>query len=497
MTPGAPGAPLEINAQGGSQICVPRDLSQAATYVLLEQEDWFEDEIRFLRSWLRPGMRAMDVGANYGVYTASMARSVGPSGRVWSFEPTTAAGDLLRRTLDLNGYAHVELSPAAISDRVGSVAFATGRDSELNRIARDDMPAGTTSRIAAVTLDHLASLQDISGADFLKIDVEGHEPQVIAGGAGFFSTQLPLVMLEVMANGRLETRALNQLAEMEYRFFRLVPGLNVLAPVNRSELDSFQLNLFACRQSRAEALAAEDRLTPVDAASPASPEENAWEGFLQTAPYAGNFARLWPERAGVNASSGTRLYFDGLSSYAHCRDLRRSASERLSWLRRAFGRVQLAIEQQDTLPRAITRARIAWDLGLREVAAHGLHQAAMRLRGDGVGAGEEREPFLAPSLRYEKLAAVAALPEWLECAVLEQFEKARAHSSLYGGENTLAVLEPVFARSFRSPESERRRQLRRMSTADQSGPEAHPLLCRASDENLNPGYWCPGISRSG
>jgi hypothetical protein len=45
--------------------------------VLLEQEDWFEKEIAFVRRLLRSGMRAVDIGANYGTYTLAMARAVG------------------------------------------------------------------------------------------------------------------------------------------------------------------------------------------------------------------------------------------------------------------------------------------------------------------------------------------------------------------------------------------------------------------------------------
>jgi hypothetical protein len=42
--------------------------------VLIEQEDWFEKEICFVRRLLQPGMRAADIGANYGTCTLAMAR---------------------------------------------------------------------------------------------------------------------------------------------------------------------------------------------------------------------------------------------------------------------------------------------------------------------------------------------------------------------------------------------------------------------------------------
>lgn len=38
----APGQLLTLNVRGGARICVPADINQITTYILLEQEDWFE-----------------------------------------------------------------------------------------------------------------------------------------------------------------------------------------------------------------------------------------------------------------------------------------------------------------------------------------------------------------------------------------------------------------------------------------------------------------------
>ena len=70
---------LYVRVKGGGEICVPA--SSMSAYVLLEQEDWFEKEIAFVRRMLRPGMRVIDIGANYGTYTLAMARAVGLEGK--------------------------------------------------------------------------------------------------------------------------------------------------------------------------------------------------------------------------------------------------------------------------------------------------------------------------------------------------------------------------------------------------------------------------------
>lgn len=75
----------------GVRIVVPDSLNLITPYVLLEQQDWFEDEIKFLRGMLKPGQKVIDIGANYGVYTLSMAHAVGATGCVWAFEPASRA----------------------------------------------------------------------------------------------------------------------------------------------------------------------------------------------------------------------------------------------------------------------------------------------------------------------------------------------------------------------------------------------------------------------
>ncbi|MBK7673942.1 MAG: hypothetical protein IPJ27_03790 [Candidatus Accumulibacter sp.] len=48
------------------RVVVPDSLDLITPYVLLEQQDWFEDEIKFLRHLLQPGQKVIDIGANYG-----------------------------------------------------------------------------------------------------------------------------------------------------------------------------------------------------------------------------------------------------------------------------------------------------------------------------------------------------------------------------------------------------------------------------------------------
>jgi len=478
---------LVLNVRGGARLCVPAEIGQITPYVLLEQEDWFEEEIRFVRRWLRPGMRAIDVGASYGTYTMAMARSVGDGGRVWAFEPTPRTADYLQLSLDLNDCANVSLNRAAVSDRAGTVAFAAGARSELNAVSAADGALADHLQVRAVTLDQMAADLGWGAIDFVKLDVEGHEIEAISGGAAFFASNSPLVMFEIGLYDQDRQRALlGRLAAMGYEFFHLLPGPLVLAPFDPSEpADRYLINLFACKADRARQLAAGGFLVQSGAIEFPAPPADAWASYAHSAPYARDLAGGWPSSTGLAAGGGA--YLEGLAAFAHSRDAGRSARERLGSLNHAFHCVAQALDASDTVARRMSNARLAWELGWRSDALKALGHAASRLL--AAGREESPEPFLAPSARYEQLADGAGTADWLKCAVVEQHDRLRNFSSIYSGASSLELLAPISGLPFRSAEVDRRRQLMRLFLGLQSAPEPAPALCVRTDENLNPQFW--------
>jgi FkbM family methyltransferase len=479
-----PAKGLVVNIRGGVRLCVPDALSQYTTYVLLEQEDWFEDEIRFVRHWLRPGMRAVDVGASYGIYATAMARAVGADGRVWAFEPTPQTADFLQYNLDLNQCSNAVLQRAAVSDRAGEVPFAIDVHSEVNAISGAGGRADI--RVKAVTLD--AAAAGWGEVDFIKFDVEGHELEAVRGAAGFFAARSPLVMLEIKVGDRIDLRALAPLRELGYSIYRLLPSRLILAPFDDSEAaEAFRLNVFACKSDRAGKLAAQGVLALDDAAGAASPPRGAWANYLRSALYARGFAERWAAKAGSLSGADARTYQEALAAYAHSLEPGFSATRQFACLAHAYQCAAEALAARATLSRRISYARLAWELGLRAVAADALYEVAQALGEEGEGAFDE--PFLAPGERFERLDSRAQPADWLKCAVIEQFEKLRSYSS-FSHAAVLPMVESILALPYCSAEMERRRQLVRMRGGLQQAPERASGLCERSEENLNPDFWC-------
>lgn len=275
-------------------VCVQPTVNQMSSYILLEQEDWFEDEMRFVREFVTPEMNAFDIGANHGVYALSIAARL-DNGHVWGFEPTITPGKMFEKSIELNGFNHrISWIHAGLSDHNGSVEISVSNNSELNSLY------GNSGDRETIRLEKLDDVIRTNGIDcpisFVKLDAEGEEVKIIKGGEEFFSRQSPLVMFELKHGAEVNYGLIEALQGKGYKIFRLLVDLNILVPYE----DSFQndvLNLFACKTDMAEKLAARGLLSlnvSADAQNHVSGADSWWQ-LLQDFPYAKSCEKIWHE----------------------------------------------------------------------------------------------------------------------------------------------------------------------------------------------------------
>jgi len=436
----------------GSQVLVPDSLECFSTYVLLEQHDWFEDELRFLRRFLRPGQVVIDIGANVGVYSLSLARCVGPGGAVWAFEPATEPAALLARSIELNATPWVRLQRQALSDHSGSGWLHQPGRSELNTLVAT--PAGPTvtagEAVEITTLDACLDQHGWSRVDLLKIDAEGQEERILNGGQRFFATLAPLVLFEIKAGETLHLELIERFARLGYRCFRLVPGLDALLPFDGSDsVDGYLLNLFAVPADRVPALIEAEILIDPEQASPPAP------GAGELEPAASQCLAGWEA--------------------AH--DPSRPLSARYGALRGAFRELQGQCGPQAPASRWASLARLALELGERQqavVAAQQLLEALSRPPAEGTPAQAWlEEPFLPPHPAMDGLDPTGREQQWLLAAALTTVELAGAYSSYFTGASSLPRLRKIHELGFPCPEISRRLELvqRRFAPFADGGPD--------------------------
>ena len=356
-----------MRLRDGLVIAVPATLSAITSYVLLEQEEWFEKEITFLRSFLQPGMNAIDIGANLGLYSLPMARQVAPDGRIFSYEPGREARELFERSRVLNGFGNLEIVGAAVSDsdREGHLAFAAS--SELRALGT----AGTGEPVHITSLDVESVARAWPPIDFIKIDAEGEEERIIAGGRGFFAKHSPLVMFEVKAGDKVNERLMTLFPAIGYRLFRLLPGAPILVPQDASQpLDGYELNLFAAKSDRVSALSKRGLLVEtLPAWAPGDVDRKNALVFWRRQTFASPSTVSCPN--GISADSD---YQDSLAAYATWRSLDQPTTTRCAALAFALQTLRSVCARACTAERASTWARVAWEWGARSESVAALRQ---------------------------------------------------------------------------------------------------------------------------
>jgi FkbM family methyltransferase len=199
---------------------------------------WEAPELAFVRSILRPGDVVVDVGANVGIFTLTAAHAVGAGGQVHAFEPVPANFERLAENVSRNALSNVLLNQVAVGSAAGETQLGLEPEMELTSGKRMSgfFTVGSTLRqvtVPVVSLDKYAA-DHLQGRPvrFLKIDVEGYEPEVLRGMRTLLGThRVDTVMIEVSVYalrkaGATIRQLVDQLLEPQYRLYRLdLPGI--------------------------------------------------------------------------------------------------------------------------------------------------------------------------------------------------------------------------------------------------------------------------------
>lgn len=138
-----------------------------------------------VKSYLKEGMTFVDVGANVGYYTLMAASLVGRHGRVLAFEPSPYAFSRLEETIARNNLRQVRAIPAGLSDTNGESRLFVSAGKANHTPSMVPNAGGQAVAVPVRRLDDYLSQHGVDHVDFMKIDVEGFEPNVIRGAGKY------------------------------------------------------------------------------------------------------------------------------------------------------------------------------------------------------------------------------------------------------------------------------------------------------------------------
>ncbi|MDO8471297.1 MAG: FkbM family methyltransferase [bacterium] len=135
---------------------------------------------------LKEGGMALDIGANIGYYALLESKLVGNSGRVYAIEPVSKNLAILNKNVALNGFSNIETYHLAIGNEENKEASIYARSkgnlSSFTSIPSDsDERIVKTEKVRLVTADSFVRENMKRVPDFIRMDVEGYEFEILKG----------------------------------------------------------------------------------------------------------------------------------------------------------------------------------------------------------------------------------------------------------------------------------------------------------------------------
>ena len=165
----------------GKMFLHPNDAFRLSIYGIHSKLDF-----EIFKEHVQEGDITIDIGANIGYFTLMLAKLVGPTGKVFAFEPDPRNISLLRKNIEINNYQNIIVIPKAVSNINQKCTLFTSQSSfGQNRIYE---PKKTRNQefipIESETIkldDFFKNKDEMGNIAFVKIDVEGAEKFVLEG----------------------------------------------------------------------------------------------------------------------------------------------------------------------------------------------------------------------------------------------------------------------------------------------------------------------------
>jgi FkbM family methyltransferase len=132
-------------------------------------------------AFLKPGDIVFDIGANVGLYTVLLSKTVGECGQIFAFEPEAETCGHLQENLKLNEVRNVKCFRKALGERTGQASLFTGGIIGGGSLIQHEGDGQVGQVVEIAQGDELVRAEKLPTPRAVKIDVEGYEHAVLHG----------------------------------------------------------------------------------------------------------------------------------------------------------------------------------------------------------------------------------------------------------------------------------------------------------------------------
>ena len=212
---------LELSGAGGGILFyLPLFEQDCIQQEMVLTKNFFERvELGHLQRFIRNGDVCLDIGANIGNHSIYYAMICHAS-KIFAFEPVQSTFEILKKNIKLNHLENcIEAHNVGMSNRTKSASIV---HFEENNIGATQLSENNTGDLQLVALDDM----DFPAVDFVKIDVEGMEHDLLRGAKQFFAKHNPILFIEIWNEHFEQVDALLQ--DYGYALFEKRPTENYI-----------------------------------------------------------------------------------------------------------------------------------------------------------------------------------------------------------------------------------------------------------------------------
>jgi FkbM family methyltransferase len=145
---------------------------------------------------LQDGWTIVDIGAALGDYSVWAAKQT-PRGRLIAVEPYPPSVSLLRSNIEKNRVFNVEVFAGAIAASSGSTSLKVEQGSVVQNSTAVEQKSGQVIEVKTISLDDLFAQFEITKCDYLKMDCEGGEYEILFTASDKSFTKIDRICMEV------------------------------------------------------------------------------------------------------------------------------------------------------------------------------------------------------------------------------------------------------------------------------------------------------------
>ncbi len=190
-----------LNINGHKFATIPNDKGISEELLMFKTHEPLSTKL--FGKILKQGMTCLDVGSNIGYYVCLESKIVGKDGKIIAIEPSPINFKYLQKNVNLQNTTNIELFNFACGNKEGKIDFLVSNRSNWSRVASDDLidaPPDAileTISIPIKKLDLFIHEQGINKLDFVRMDVEGYELNILEGMEETLRRFKPLLQIEV------------------------------------------------------------------------------------------------------------------------------------------------------------------------------------------------------------------------------------------------------------------------------------------------------------